>query len=298
MFRVPFRLPVPRNTLFKGREVLLKKIHGILNPDGSKDRRVVVLHGLGGIGKSQLSIEYAYRYHSLYSSVFWIDATSQATLSRSALLMAEQLVAHYGTKWVDSDPDFTQIGVMMGLPGCVGPAGILVKREEEDVMGLIVSAMGKWLSSTGNNNWLVIFENNDEIGSVGLQDFVPIVEFGSIIITTRRAEISYLGVEVEVEQIDKDSGISILLASADRDPVSVDREGKLSCSMKRSLCVCARAQRPLVRLSSSGNDCREIGLSPPCTQPSRRIYSRYANATVKIPTALYHNLRTHSLSRV
>lgn len=297
MFRVPFRLPVPRNTHFKGREALLRKIHGILNPDGSKDRRVVVLHGLGGIGKSQLSIEYAYRYHSLYSSVFWIDATSQATLSRSALLMAEQLVAHYGTKWVDSDPDFTQIGVMMGLPGCVGPAGILVNGEE-DVMRLIVSAMGKWLSSTGNNNWLVIFENNDEIESVKLQDFVPIVEFGSIIITTRRAEISYLGVEVEVERIDKDSAISILLASADRDPVSVDREGKLLCSMGRSLCVCARAQRSLVRLSRCGNDCRKIGLSPPCTQPSRRIYSHYANATVKIPTALYHNLRTHSLSRV
>lgn len=154
--------------------------------------------------------------------------------------MAEQLAAHYGTKWVDSDPDFTQIGVMMGLPGCVGPAGILVKGEE-DMLRLVVNAMGKWLSSTGNNNWLVIFENNDEIGSVKLQDFVPIVEFGSIIITTRSAEISYLGVEVEVEQIDKDSGISILLASADRDPISVDREGKLFCSMKRSLCVYAQA---------------------------------------------------------
>lgn len=220
---------MPRNKIFKGRESLLRKIHGVLKPDSSKERRVAVLYGLGGIGKSQLSIEYAYRYHSLYSSVFWIDATSQATLSRSALLMAEQLAAHYGTKWGDSDPDFAQIGVMLGLPGSVGSAGILVKGEEDGLRS-VVGAMGKWLSSTGNNNWLVIFENSDEIGSVKLQDFVPIVEFGSIIITTRNQEISSLGVGVEVGQVDKESGISILLASADRDPISVDQAGKIFCS--------------------------------------------------------------------
>lgn len=226
-FEVPFQLPVLRNKVFKGREDLLEKIHKIVKPGSSKERRVAVLHGLGGIGKSQLSIEYAYRHHSLYSSVFWIDATSQATLSRSALSMAGQLVAHYETKWGDSNPDFERIGEMIGLPGSVGPAGLLVKAEAGGLK-VVVSAMEKWLASTGNDNWLVIFENNDDIGSVKLQDFVPTVEFGSIIITTRRPEISYLGVGIEVGQIDKDAGISILLAGVGKDPVGVVQEGSLS----------------------------------------------------------------------
>lgn len=236
-FEVPFRLPVLRNKIFKGREILLEKIHEIVKPaaDGGKERRVAVLHGLGGIGKSQLSIEYAYRHQSLYSSVFWIDATSQATLSRSALLMARQLATHYETRWGDSDPDFERIGIMIGLPGLVGPAGLLVEAEA-DGLKLVVSAMEKWLASTGNNNWLIIFENNDDIESVKLKDLVPTVEFGSIIITTRRPEISYLGVGVEVGQIDKDAGISILLAGAGKDPVGVDQTGNLFNSMKWDLC--------------------------------------------------------------
>lgn len=225
-FNIPFRLPVQRNRNFKGREDPLEKIHNILKPGETIERRVAVLHGLGGMGKSQISIEYAYRHQDTYTSVFWIDATSQATLARSALLMAEQLVAHYETKWGDSDPDYARIGVMLGLPGCVEPTGQIAVKGGENESGLAVRAMGKWLSSGGNSNWLVIFENNDDIEHVKLRDFVPAGEFGSVIITTRRPEISYLGVGVEVVPVDKDVGVSILLASAGKDSKSTSQEGK------------------------------------------------------------------------
>lgn len=232
-FDIPFRLPVQRNKIFSGREDLLEKIHNALKPSGTRERHVVVLYGLGGIGKSQLSIEYAYRHYSLYSSVFWIDATSQATLDRSVLQMAEQLVAHYETKWGGSKPDFVQIGTMLGLHGCIGSTGQLFEKAKGADADLVMKAMRKWLSSTGNDNWLVIFENNDDIESIKLQDFVPAGECGNIIITTRRPEISCLGVGIEVGQVDVDAGVSILLASAGKNRIGVDQRGKFSVPLDR-----------------------------------------------------------------
>ncbi len=60
----------PRNPHFTGREPQLGRIReGLLG-----DRRAVALHGLGGIGKTQIALEYAHRFASQYDTVWWIDA--------------------------------------------------------------------------------------------------------------------------------------------------------------------------------------------------------------------------------
>src|SRR5215813_1613740 len=64
-------VPLPRNPYFTGREELLKTLHQHL----SGDQRAVALsqsaalHGLGGIGKTQIALEYAYRHALEYSAV-------------------------------------------------------------------------------------------------------------------------------------------------------------------------------------------------------------------------------------
>jgi hypothetical protein len=60
------------------REDELSKIHMTLKGDGS--RRAVILHGLGGIGKTQLSIAYAKRHKDNYSVIFWLNIKDEDSL--------------------------------------------------------------------------------------------------------------------------------------------------------------------------------------------------------------------------
>ncbi|WP_225849302.1 FxSxx-COOH system tetratricopeptide repeat protein [Streptomyces sp. HPF1205] len=61
-----------RNPHFTGRELLMTQVReGLL---GGRQAVVQALHGLGGIGKTQIALEYAHRFASQYDTVWWIDA--------------------------------------------------------------------------------------------------------------------------------------------------------------------------------------------------------------------------------
>ncbi|HKT06044.1 MAG TPA: hypothetical protein VJT31_41590, partial [Rugosimonospora sp.] len=83
-----------RNSQFVGRIGLLDQLRSRLRRDvGSPQARSapVVLHGAGGIGKTQLALEYAYRYQSAYDVVWWIDADSIANADQALHELGGQL---------------------------------------------------------------------------------------------------------------------------------------------------------------------------------------------------------------
>jgi len=74
-------VPYPRNVNFTGRKSLLTALREKLcdiAPSSWNHR--VALYGLGGVGKTQLAIEYAHSHRSDYDGIYWINAVSEATV--------------------------------------------------------------------------------------------------------------------------------------------------------------------------------------------------------------------------
>jgi replication-associated recombination protein RarA len=80
---------VSRVEHFVGRDEELDKMHKTLQHDGT--RKTDVLHGLGGMGKTQLALAHAQRHEQEYSAVFWINSKSEDTLKQGYVAAARRI---------------------------------------------------------------------------------------------------------------------------------------------------------------------------------------------------------------
>ena len=98
-----------RNSTFTGRDDELNRAHVVLSRQakdqpistGSAETKAshrtaggpvfCVLHGLGGIGKTQIALEYTYRYRSEYDAIFWLAAEHDWTLASTYARIADTL---------------------------------------------------------------------------------------------------------------------------------------------------------------------------------------------------------------
>jgi DNA-binding SARP family transcriptional activator/tetratricopeptide (TPR) repeat protein len=75
------RLPFTRNVLFTGRhEPLLAQASALLYAPSGPSLITQAVSGMGGIGKTQLAVEFAYRYGRFSGGVHWLDARDPALL--------------------------------------------------------------------------------------------------------------------------------------------------------------------------------------------------------------------------
>ncbi|HET8845158.1 MAG TPA: FxSxx-COOH system tetratricopeptide repeat protein, partial [Ktedonobacteraceae bacterium] len=170
-------LPFPRNPFFTGREELLEQLHTLLTQEPTRAAltQAYGVHGLGGIGKTQLAIEYAYRHRHEYQAVLWVQAQDQASLMVS----------------------FGRIAAALTLP----------ERTEDD-HNQIVAAVLAWLNR--QTEWLLIFDNVEELSLI--KPFLPASNQGAILLTTRLQGLGSLARPIELPLLNRDEGCAFLLA--------------------------------------------------------------------------------------
>lgn len=166
-----FDVPHSRNPFFTGRDDLLGRLHAAMNA-ADTPVRIWAVSGMGGVGKTQTTLEYAYRYRDNYRSVFWVRADSTTALSA----------------------DYARIAARVGFPS--GPA---------DDPAEIRDWVKRWLESQGG--YLLILDNVDDPEAI--RPFLPSEPKGNILITCRAHNLDILRVATKIELPEMDCGEAI-----------------------------------------------------------------------------------------
>jgi hypothetical protein len=193
-FIIPFSLaglPYIKNYIARDEE-MLKLEQSLLSKIEGTRQSIFVLYGLGGIGKTQMAIEYARKHQEIYSAIFWLNGDTLNTLLLSFAAIAQR------------------------LPGKLGEKGHTGDLEENARLAL------HWLSTPRNKGWLLIYDNIDRDWSrdgpdpeaYDLLSYFPPSDHGSIIITTRLQNLAHLGDNLSVGRVTFDEGLRILSNNA------------------------------------------------------------------------------------
>src|SRR5262245_26238664 len=158
-----------RNPRFIGRADILERIRTGFETNRNKVS-VQVLCGLGGIGKSQIAIEFAYRQAEDYDVVRWIRAEDPTSLAT----------------------DYASIAQELRLPEPV----LKTKTREENEGNHYVGVVRKWLEE--HKAWLLIFDNANDLPAI--REYIPRKGSGHILVTSRNPTWRGISEPIPVER--------------------------------------------------------------------------------------------------
>jgi tetratricopeptide (TPR) repeat protein len=179
-----WNVPFQRNPTFTGRQQELAMLAGTLEPGGTA-AVTQVLQGAGGVGKTTLAVEYAYRHRSGFDAVWWVRAEQPATLLG----------------------DLAELGAALGLAEAGQPD-----------QQLTVAAVRRWLAD--HDRWLLVLDNaGAPEGPSGLRvplgrlvDLLPQVVHGQVLVTSRDTRWEHHATLAELQVFTPQEAVAFLLA--------------------------------------------------------------------------------------
>ena len=180
VWNVPFR----RNPTFTGRDDVLIRVAGELG-QGHAVAVTQVLQGGGGVGKTSVAVEYAYRQRAAFDTVWWVRAEEPATL----------------------------VGDYIELADALGIDQANLSDQDQ-----VVTAVRRWLAD--HDRWLLILDNApDPEATTGLYeplarlvDLLPQVIQGQVLVTSRDIRWDQHATLAELEVFTPSEAVAFLLA--------------------------------------------------------------------------------------
>ncbi len=188
-FRLPERGPRPRNlpydsigTLFKGRDAFLHDLHGRLRRESTRAAAIVckqAIHGLGGVGKTRLAVEYALQYQAEYSALLFVIADTPESLYRN-------------------------------LAALCGPLVLNLPEQEAKEQDARVAAALRWLHE--HPGWFLILDNVDTFAAAEeVERLLAQLQGGHVLITSRISDWSGSVEPLELDVLSEDDSVAFLL---------------------------------------------------------------------------------------
>ncbi|KFY97528.1 hypothetical protein V498_02020 [Pseudogymnoascus sp. VKM F-4517 (FW-2822)] len=248
-----FFVPSGRNKDFVGRGSILTQLLDMIPPSADEDNcQRTFIKGLGGVGKTQIALEAAYRVQKKNQDchVFWVSAVNATTF----------------------EDGYCEIGERLKIKG--------LDKDKADIKSLVKSALDRSAES-----WLLIIDNADDIGTLfstaPLEKYMPFSCRGSILFTTRNpADIAELTIgrvnvicttemtqreaesllkkNLAANQIIDTQSMSSLLDSLANLPLAIERASKhlkkTGITVTEYLDDCRSSDKHLIKLLSNIKD--------------------------------------------
>ncbi|KAH7135522.1 pfs domain-containing protein [Dendryphion nanum] len=223
-------------------------------------RRTMVVHGLGGIGKTQLAADFARRHCNSFSAVLWLDGSSESSLKRSLAACVSRIpqgqVPEVSRKYA---------------AGQGGDVDVVIK----DVLG--------WLATPDNSDWLVVVDNIDrddrrreeDAEAYNIEQYLPEADHGAVLITTRLPHLGQLGAQWEAKKVDNNHARAIfevwygkpigkeseeLLALLDGLPLALAQAAAYICENRTSFETYTRLYKEQWRKLLEPQDGKQVSL--------------------------------------
>lgn len=160
-----------RNPDFTGREALLGQLHQALETSSKASVLPQTLHGFGGVGKTQLALEFVYQYAEQYDLVWWISA------EQPSLVLAS----------------LEELGRRLGLP---------TNEDRKQTAGIVRDAL-----ASSPLRWLLVFDNADQPDDIA--PLVPSAG-GHVILTSRNQTWAHVWDAIEVDVFDRHESVDLV----------------------------------------------------------------------------------------
>ena len=164
----------PRNPVFTGRRPLLEQLETRLRTQNVAAVLPQALHGEGGVGKSQIAIEYAYRHRNEYDVIWWVPSERPAQILASLIELGDRLDLDVGNEVISAVPKVRD-ALRAGTP---------------------------------YGNWLLVFDNAENPETV--RGYFPEEGTGKVLITSRNQEWSVIAESLEVDVFTRAESVRLL----------------------------------------------------------------------------------------